>query len=273
MNMHAGILIYTAGDAAHNKWFIQQLIKHAEPEGVTLRLCIAEQNCITLPDGFQPEFAVNRSRIAAISEYCEETLHIPVYNSRAVTEITNDKFRTYQHLHLMHGIPMAKTWRIAANDTLPALHPPLIAKPADGHGGAGVTLLQTDTDLHAYAETAPRPFLLQMPMILRWDVRIYVLNGSIYAAVLRTSASDFRSNFSLGGNAELIQPDADMCRIVEQVQAILPLDFAGVDLLRHPDGGYVLGEIEDAVGCRMLYQLTDKDPAKDYITYLCNKLK
>ena len=46
---------------------------------------------------------------------------------------------------------------------------------------------------------------------------------------------------------------------------MLPLDFAGIDLLRHPAGGYVIGEIEDAVGCRMLYQCGGCDPARDFI--------
>ena len=72
--------------------------------------------------------------------------------------------------------------------------------------------------------------------------------------------------------SELIEPDADMRALVEAVQRILPLDFAGVDLLRRQDGSYLLGEIEDAVGCRMLYQLTGKDPAKDFIAGIAQKL-
>ena len=91
------------------------------------------------------------------------------------------------------------------------------------------------------------------------------LQGEIYAAMLRTSETDFRSNFSLGGKAARITPDADVTGLIERVQAVLPLNFAGVDLLRHPAGGYVIGEIEDAVGCRMLYQCGGFDPARDYM--------
>ncbi|MBP0975489.1 MAG: hypothetical protein J6P20_05435, partial [Oscillospiraceae bacterium] len=115
-------------------------------------------------------------------------------------------------------------------------------------------------------------FLLQKSVVTGWDVRIYVLGGEIYSAVLRTSDTDFRSNFSLGGKAEVIKPDAEMRALVNKIQEIMPLDFAGVDLLRSPEGGYILGEIEDAVGCRMLYQLTELNPAQDYIRYIRSRL-
>ena len=59
-----------------------------------------------------------------------------------------------------------------------------------------------------------------------------------------------------------------MTALVNQVISVMPLDFAGVDILRQPDGGYVLGEIEDAVGCRMLYQAGGCDPVRDYLRYI-----
>ena len=122
----------------------------------------------------------------------------------------------------------------------------------------------------ASVRTKP-PFLLQKPVRTGWDMRIYVLGGEIYSAILRTSDTDFRSNFSLGGKVQAVQPDAEAAALVRRITAILPLDFAGVDLLRAPDGSYVLGEIEDAVGCRMLYQETALDPARDLIRYVCRK--
>ena len=271
--MKNGILIYSAADAERNQWFIQHLTECAESERMVLRLCIAEQTNLSDFTEMQPDFAVNRSRYAKFSAHCEDVLHIPVFNSRAVTEITNDKYTTFQFLHGKHGIPMANTFRITNGDMLPELPVPVIAKPADGHGGKGVTLLKSMRELTDYAKNAPRPFLMQEPMVFGWDVRLYVMGGKVCAAVLRTSDTDFRSNFSLGGHAALITPDAEMLALVQQVQQILPLDFAGIDLLRHPGGGYVIGEIEDAVGCRMLYSLTDLDPAADYIRHIRNRLQ
>lgn len=270
MSRKQGLLIYTPADAARNRWFIGQLCQYAESEGISLRLCLSDASPAEIITP-QTDVVINRSRSAQYSIYAQSH-GIPCFNSAAVTEITNDKYRTYRTLHTAHGIPMAETWEIRQGAPLPDVQPPCIAKPADGHGGAGVVLLHNADALHRYAAAAPRPFLLQEPMVLGWDMRVYVLGGEIFAAVLRTSETDFRSNFSLGGQAAVVQPDAEICELVRRVQHILPLDFAGVDILRHPRGGYVLGEIEDAVGCRMLYQLTDRNPARDFIRLIGSRI-
>ena len=261
MSVRRGLLVYQSEDLRRNRWFAETLCRYAEPEGLSLRLCLSEN---AFSEAKSADFVINRSRNHFLSEYCEETLGIPVFNSGAVTRITNDKYRTHCFLRAA-GLPTAGTWLVSEGEPLPVLPLPLVAKPADGHGGQGVTWLADEAALLRYAAKAKRPFLLQEPMVTGWDLRLYVLNGECYAAVLRTSAADFRSNFSLGGNAAVITPDREAKALLHRVQQILPLDFAGVDLLRHPDGGYVIGEIEDAVGCRMLYALTDKDPARDYI--------
>lgn len=271
MSRKQGLLIYTPADAARNRWFIEQLCQYAESEGISLRLCLSDASPAEIMTP-QTDVVINRSRLAQYSIYAQSR-GIPCFNSAAVTEITNDKYRTYRSLHLAHGIPMAETWEIRQGAPLPAAQTPCIAKPADGHGGEGVFLLRDANALHQYAAAASRPFLLQESMVFAWDMRVYVLGGEIYTAVLRTSETDFRSNVSLGGQATFMQPDAEICELVRRVQRILPLDFAGVDILRHPCGGYVLGEIEDAVGCRMLYQCTDRNPARDFIRYVAVRIK
>lgn len=269
MSMKQGILLYTPEDAARNRWFIEQLCQYAEPEGLSLRLCLTGECAPEAIFGADTAFLLNRSRIAAYSDAAERR-GIPCFNSAAVTAVTNDKYQTYLHLHGRHGIPMAKTEQITKENPQHSLPYPLVAKPADGHGGAGVAWIPDADALRSYS--CADPFLVQEPVVTGWDVRIYILGGEIYAAVLRTSERDFRSNFSLGGHAEIIKPDAEMRALVDRVLQVMPLDFAGVDLLRHPAGGYLLGEIEDAVGCRMLYQLTELDPAKDFIRCLRSRL-
>ncbi len=278
--MKQGLLIYTPEDAQRNRWFIEQLCLNAEAEGLSLRLCLTNDPETRAIVRNEADYLVNRSREYIYSMYAECVRKIPCFNSAAVTGVTNNKYATYALMHGEHGIPMAETWLVSRNAPLPDLTFPLVAKPADGHGGQGVAWLDSPEDLAEYKmrfdATNPNstyPFLVQRPVMTGWDVRIYVLGGEIYAAVLRTSDTDFRSNFSLGGKAELIVPDDRMKALIKRIQEIMPLDFAGVDLLRFPDGGFLLGEIEDAVGCRMLYQLTDKDPAKDFIAYISRKLR
>jgi len=264
-----GLLVYSAADIPRNTWFIGELCRCAGDAGVQLRLCTAEAG---VPADAAPDFVINRSRDAAYAAYCEDSLGIRVYNSAAVTRITNDKWQTHCFLRA-NGIPTADTVPVTQNTVLPEdlfSSLPLVAKPPDGHGGAGVTWLADADDLKTALRDMPRPFLLQAPMQTGWDLRVYLLGGEIYAAMLRTSETEFRSNFSLGGHAVPYVPDAEIRALTEKVQAVLPTDFAGIDFLRHPDGGYVIGEIEDAVGCRMLYQQGGFDPARDYIRMIVN---
>ena len=273
-----GWLIYDPVDIPRNQWFIAELIRCAALHNMSLRLVSSAEKLrsdaifpntpvlldATHPDD-RPDFIINRSRDAAWSA-AWEACGIRVFNRADVTEITNDKYRTYKFFGIKHGIPMAKT--LLVTDEIPPLPTPLVKKPLDGHGGEGVAWIPDAAALDAIKRTENRPFLLQEPVVTGWDVRVYVLGGSIYAAVLRTSDCDFRSNFSLGGTVQLFAPDAQMRQLLTEIQNLLPLDFAGVDFLRRSDGNYVLGEIEDAVGCRMLYQLTDKNPAADYIEWI-----
>lgn len=265
MSMLSGLLIYQTADAERNQWFIQECIQNAKSERISLRLCLADGKSPAdlISRSIHPDFVINRSRLAAYSNFFARELHIPIFNSPTVTRLTNDKYLTHRFLR-SHGIPTADTVCVQPADPIPDIQLPVVVKPLDGHGGAGVRWVEDLVEIQQY----PRPFLIQQPMQTGWDLRVYVLGGAIYAAVLRTSIDDFRSNFSLGGRAALYQPDAEICALVKQIQALLPLDFAGIDFLRSPDGGYVIGEIEDAVGCRMLYQLTDKNPARDYMQYI-----
>ena len=98
-----------------------------------------------------------------------------------------------------------------------------------------------------------------------------MLGGEVLAAAKRSSLSDFRSNFSLGGKAEIVHVPKEVKDVLGKVYSALGCDFVGVDFIRH-DGKWILNEIEDVVGTRMLYSLTDIDAAKIYVEYVINKL-
>ena len=54
----------------------------------------------------------------------------------------------------------------------------------------------------------------------------------------------------------------------------LPDHSAGmysIDFLPLSDGRLIFDEVEEMVGCRMLYQYTEHDIVKDYVTYLSEK--
>ena len=92
-------------------------------------------------------------------------------------------------------------------------------------------------------------------------MRVYMLGGEAIAAVRRTSKTDFRSNFKLGGKVASVDIPPDAAEMARRLYDRLKFDFAGVDFIR--DGGrWIFNEIEDVVGTRMLYATTALDAAK-----------
>lgn len=261
-----GLLLYQAEDLRKNHWFAARLCDAVHSHGLDLAVATVEGLSSVPP----ADFVINRSRNADISKWYESQ-GVRCFNRALIADIANDKWKTHCFLQ-QHGLPVAQTVR--CNHQMPMSKAyPVVCKPLDGHGGAGVQLVHNDVEYLAAKATLPEQFLVQQPMIQGWDTRVYVLGGKPYAAMLRTSHVDFRSNYSLGGEAESVMLDAMQCEIVAQVIQLLQPDFVGVDLLRHPDGGYVIGEIEDAVGCRMLYQYTKLDPVQDLAAHIAAVLR
>ena len=99
------------------------------------------------------------------------------------------------------------------------------------------------------------------------DMRVYVLGGKLLAAVLRSSDNDFRSNFSLGGDVQAVAVPRSIRRMVKRLAKKVRLEFVGVDFIRH-EGKWILNEIEDVVGSRMLYKTTGIDVARVYLAQI-----
>lgn len=210
----------------------------------------------SLPDGI-PDCAVNRSRDADLAERLEAAGSIVVNGSR-MTRVCNDKLLTYR---LADDIGVPHLPVSVPGGPLPP-GPPWVVKPRSGHGGEGVRLVEDVEGLEdAIARIGPSSLIQSACPVLGRDLRAYVLDGEVLAWVMRTGRGDFRANHGLGGSAELWEPDARQEGIVRSVSKALGPGFYGVDLLPTGDGA-VLNEVEDAVGTRMLYELTDLDPAR-----------
>ena len=103
------------------------------------------------------------------------------------------------------------------------------------------------------------------------DVRVYIIGNKIIKAVLRTSTESFKSNYSLGGKVQEYTLNNEEKAMVERIVDKLPLDYAGIDFTFH-NGKAVFNEIEDAVGARMLYQVSDIDIVEMYIKHILEQL-
>ncbi len=103
------------------------------------------------------------------------------------------------------------------------------------------------------------------------DLRVYLVGNKITAAVLRTSDTDFRSNYCLGGTARLYTLSQKERELVQRAVSGLEIGMAGIDFIFH-NGELVFNEIEDTAGARALYALSDYDIVNDYIQYIRKEL-
>ena len=249
-----GWLCYNSLSAEKNAWFISRLIEESKKRGLCLSLKIIDD----LPFDFDtlPDFAIVRFICPSLNEYLESR-GVRVFNNAKTAKIACDKWLTYQFL-IEHGMPVLETELLLER----TLSYPFITKTRDGHGGQEVFWVENERALKRVTNTKnPDSFIVQRPSdITGKDIRIYSVNGEITACVLRTAKNGFKSNFSLGGSVELVQADTQQKKLVKKIYDLLHFDFVGIDFLPTKNG-WVINEIEDSAGARMLYSLSDIDIA------------
>lgn len=267
-----GLLFYDAEGARRNKWFINRLIEAAQELGHNLELVIHE--------GRSDEAFIAPVAFALVRTICPELTKeaesraIHTFNNYSTAFTANDKWQTYL-LAKKLGLDVMDTKAVAdAEEAMTAFPFPLILKTVDGHGGSEVFMAETaEKCKEIFSLLGDKRVIAQKvcsePGI---DMRVYVLGGEILACVKRSSETDFRSNFSLGGRAEVVHPDEGVKMAVRRIYGELKCDFVGIDFIRH-DGKWILNEIEDVVGTRMLYAKTDIDPAYEYMRYITHKIE
>ncbi len=257
-------ILYEAADLEENRFFADRLKMYADRAGF-------ETDIVTTGnfDIYDPaDVVISRVR------QCEFTFRLEdngatVFNRSSVSRVCNDKAYTYSFVRSL-GIPILP-FSFPGDDMPPG--PPWVIKSRNGHGGSEVFKVDSILDANEMIIRIgdKKPIVQQFCRDPGKDLRVYVLGGKIIAAVMRTSVRDFRANFKLGGKAEIVDVPADIEKMVKTIVPELMPDFVGIDFI-FSDGKPYLNEIEDVVGTRMLYKLTDLDPAKMYIEYIADRV-
>ena len=143
-------------------------------------------------------------------------------------------------------------------------------KSTDGHGGKEVYLIHEINEVKAH-QIANKKYIFQEFYKNDGDLRIYVLGKKVVGAVIRNNPSDFRSNFSLGGEVKAYEPNQEIVDTATKIAKLLDANYIGVDFL-NVDGHWLVNEIEDPVGARMLYKASDIDITELLATYISASL-
>ena len=224
MTMECWIL-YDRADLEHNRFFAERLRDNGERLGMRTRVVTTDS-----VDGV-PDLVVSRTRDWHISERLE-SLGAGVFNNSRTCRVCNDKLGTYRMAGKL-GIPFLPC--SVPGEDLPG-GPPWVVKSRSGHGGGQVAMADDTDELADLIDRIPDPIIQQVAPVLGRDMRAYVLDGEVLACVMRSSEK------------------------IEKVVSELHPMFVGVDFV-FGDRPY-LNEVEEVVGTRMLYSLTDLDPAR-----------
>lgn len=263
--MVKGILVYTSADAEYNKWFIDYIIEEGRKCNLDIRLVLSDKEEVSDND---IDFAIVRNRDSKLCKRLEDS-NIRCFNSSYVVNIGNDKWEMYKDFNAA-GIPVMYTQKTK-------LPYPFVMKPVNGHGGENVYLIKNADEYKKAIDTKPDEktgkFIFQVPATEKGrDIRVYVVGGIILTAMERIAVDtekDFRSNYSLNGNAKEHALTDEELKLAAKVADHIKADFVGIDLI-YNNGRPVVNEIEDAVGTRMLYSLTDIDPVREFVAHIAD---
>ena len=247
------VMLYHRSDAEKNREYIALFRNECKKRGISFALHTVDEEDSGCFCSFPADTVfINRSREWKFAENLEQH-GFRVYNSSLVARLGNDKAAAAKQFGEW-GIPMMESY------DSPPEHYPFVMKSTSGHGGSEVFLIRNEGELsEKQKQLCGRPVLYQEFCDCPGkDLRLYIVKNRIAAAMLRESRDDFRSNYSLGGSARLVDPGKKERALAERILSHISLDFAAIDLIYHR-GEPVFNELEDAAGSRMLYRFSDID--------------
>ncbi|NMA59701.1 MAG: ATP-grasp domain-containing protein [Clostridiales bacterium] len=261
-----GWLVYDNEGAKRNEWFINHILALSKKHNLNIQFKIME-SAHSIPNNIDfPDFAIVRTINPSLTAALEAR-GIRCFNNAKTSFIANDKYKTYLFCKSL-GIDVMPTERVI-NDTPPTFTPPYVLKSVAGHGGSEVFLVKNNIDFPSVIKNLEDKSVIAQPLcsIPGMDMRVYVLAGEVALSVLRRSEKDFRSNFSLGGTASIVECTPYQKDIINKLYNSLSFDFVGIDFIFN-DGEWILNEIEDVVGTRMIYNYTSIDIVDKWLTHI-----
>ena len=187
--------------------------------------------------------------LAAVS-----ALGVIAINTPESIELVRNKIAMHGVL-LEQDIPLPKTWfasDASAFRSLPLDSFPLVVKPFDGDGSAGLALLTRPRDVDLLPELEGKQSVYLAQELLQtngWDLKLYGIGNRVWAVrkpspvnLLEPGAADV--GIGPEREAELIKIDARLRDIALTCGRACGLELWGVDVAMTPRGPYVI-EVND----------------------------
>jgi ribosomal protein S6--L-glutamate ligase len=163
----------------------------------------------------------------------------------------------------------------AAMEAFTALGDDVVVKPLFGSEGRGMVRISNLELAWRTFRTLERTqsilYLQQFIPNSGWDLRVFVLDGTVLAAMRRWANGDWRSNVAQGGRAETTRLAASEERLALCAAEAVGAVVAGVDLLLGKDGRWYILEVNAVPGWRALAPVTGVDVAAALVDYLARR--
>ncbi|APH59099.1 ATP-grasp domain-containing protein [Granulibacter bethesdensis] len=205
---------------------------------------------------------------------------VPVWNSVGAIERCVDKSMT--SFLLQHsGLPTPPSWTVPGRDAALAIahrelvQERLVLKPLFGSQGKGLTMIARAEDLPPPEEVNDVYYLQRfIPAHGRGyeDYRLFVCDGEVIAAMIRR-ADDWITNIRQGAIPSALTPDADMCDLAVRAAQAVGAAYAGVDLIRNPEGQFMVLEVNSMPGWRGLQQVVSYPIAEQLASRMLASLR
>lgn len=206
---------------------------------------------------------------------------VAVLNAPRTLETCVDKYLTTARLDAA-GLPVPPTvvcqHADAALEAFERLGGDVVVKPLFGSEGRGMMRI-TDLELawRTFRTLERTGAVIYLQRTIRhpgWDLRVFVLAGSVLASMRRHArGDDWRTNVAQGGRAESVAIDAERQEMAMRAAQLLGAEAAGVDLMQGPAGEWYVLEVNAVPGWRALAPVTGVDVADRIVRHLETRVR
>jgi ribosomal protein S6--L-glutamate ligase len=200
---------------------------------------------------------------------------VPVLNPPAAVETCVDKYLASARLAAagLRVPPTIVCQRAdAALEAFAALGGDVVVKPLFGSEGRGMVRV-SDPDLawrtfRALERVQSVLYLQRFVAHPGWDLRVFVLDGRVLAAMRRRACGGWRTNVAQGGRAEPARLAPAEEELAVRAASAVGVPAAGVDLLPGPAGEWYVLEVNAVPGWRALAPVAGVDLAAALIRFV-----
>lgn len=209
-------------------------------------------------------------RIDALHE--REQAGVRVLNAPKCLEVSIDKYLTLMKLR-QAGLPVPRTHvsqtAEQAMEGFASLGNDAVVKPIFGSEGRGI-LRVSDADLawRTFKTLERTQAVIYQQEFIRhpgYDVRAFVLNGKVLAAMKRSNPTNWRTNASLGAKCEPMKLSALEEGYALRSAKAVGAWAVGVDLLNGPNSETFVIEVNAVPGWKAIAPACEADVAKEML--------